>query len=267
MAAAIRASPRTIRTGTVVFIHISPQILNIMTEITFIILLMSSGSVRLRNVCSLQRVLLAGWAGADNTSGCTGCSLRGRLLNAGFCFRWRGTVCVGVHAVQIVKISTAAIGCHPIVGVKRHRRFRIADDVGDIERIASIGLAPERIFTDGFKHSFAVIHGDRVQLVTTVKRMTANDRGQRQFSGSQRRASLKPVRKVRDCQRLHIVIPDLCDLVAVFRPRLIVCALEYRSFAAAGNGQPAMRIKLPLDFAVRDRAAGDRITGRKRRNA
>ena len=36
---------------------------------------------------------------------------------------------------------------------------------------------------------------------------------------------------------------------------------------AAGNGQPAMRIKFPLDFAVRDRAAGDRITGRKRRNA
>ena len=30
MASAVRASPRTIRAGTVVFIHISPQILNIM---------------------------------------------------------------------------------------------------------------------------------------------------------------------------------------------------------------------------------------------
>ena len=30
MAAAVRASPRTIRAGTVIFIHISPQILNIM---------------------------------------------------------------------------------------------------------------------------------------------------------------------------------------------------------------------------------------------
>ena len=30
MASAVRASPRTIRAGTVVFIHISPQILNVM---------------------------------------------------------------------------------------------------------------------------------------------------------------------------------------------------------------------------------------------
>ena len=32
MATAVRASPRTIRAGTVVFIHISPQILNIMAQ-------------------------------------------------------------------------------------------------------------------------------------------------------------------------------------------------------------------------------------------
>ena len=42
MASAIRASPRTIRAGTVVFIHISPQILNIMALIALIILLMTS---------------------------------------------------------------------------------------------------------------------------------------------------------------------------------------------------------------------------------
>ena len=42
MASAVRASPRTIRAGTVVFIHISPQILNIMALIALIILLMTS---------------------------------------------------------------------------------------------------------------------------------------------------------------------------------------------------------------------------------
>ena len=40
--ATIRASPRTIRAGTVIFIHISPQILNIMALIALIILLMTS---------------------------------------------------------------------------------------------------------------------------------------------------------------------------------------------------------------------------------
>ena len=42
MASAVRASPRTIRARTVIFIHISPQILNIMALVALIILLMTS---------------------------------------------------------------------------------------------------------------------------------------------------------------------------------------------------------------------------------
>ncbi len=41
---------------------------------------------------------------------------------------------------------------------------------------------------------------------------------------------------------LHVVEPDFRDLLPIFRPRLVVCALEYGRFAAAGNGQPALRI-------------------------
>ena len=136
-----------------------------------------------------------------------------------------------------------------------------------IERIASIGFAPERILADAVQNCFAVVHGQRRELRAVIERMAANDRGQRQFGGGQRRASLKPVRKVWNRQRFHIVIPDFRDLFPIFHPRLVICALEYGRFAAAGNGQPAMRIKLPFDFAVRDRAAGNRIAGCKRRNA
>ena len=170
--------------------------MNIMAEITFIILLMSSGSVRLRNVCSLQRVLFAGWAGADNTSGCTGCHLRGRFLSSGFCFRWRCTICVGVHAVQIVEISVAAIGCHPIIGVERHGRFRVADDVGDIEGIAAVVFPLECVLTNAFQNGLAVIHRDRTQLGAAIKCVSANDRRKGQLGGGQACAALEPVRKV-----------------------------------------------------------------------
>ena len=59
MASAGRTSPRTIRAGTVVFIHISPQILNIMALIALIILLMPSGCMRRGNVGALQGILFA----------------------------------------------------------------------------------------------------------------------------------------------------------------------------------------------------------------
>ena len=91
--------------------------------------------------------------------------------------------------------------------------------------------------------------------------MSTNDRGQRQFSGSQRRASLKPVCQIRDVQGFHVLEPDFGDLLPIFRPRLTVCALEYGGFAAAGNGQPAVRIERPFDFTVWDRAAGRGFSG------
>ena len=214
MASAIRASPRTIRAGTVVFIHISAQILNIMAKIALVIFGMASVCVRLRNVGALQRILFAAWAGADNTSGCTGCHLRGRFLSSGFCFRWRCTICVGVHAVQIVEISVAAVGSRPIIGIERHRRFRIANDIRNIKCVAGIGFAPESVLTNAFQNGLAVIHCDCTQLGTAIKCVLANDRGERQLGGGQVDAALEPVCQIWDGQRFHVLKPDLGDLVA-----------------------------------------------------
>ena len=139
MAAAVRASPRTIRAGTVVFIHISAQILNIMAKIALVIFGMASVCVRLRNVCSLQRVLFTGWASADNAGGRAGGNLCRRFLDAAC----GGGICVLIHTVKIVEISVASIGCRPVIIVERHRRIRVANDVRNIERIAVVGFTPE----------------------------------------------------------------------------------------------------------------------------
>jgi len=71
----------------------------------------------------------------------------------------------------------------------------------------------------------------------------------------------KPVRKVSDMQCVHIIKPDLRDLIPDSRPRLIVCALEHRRFAAAGDGQPALFIQRPANAAVLDRARGGGFAG------
>ena len=91
--------------------------------------------------------------------------------------------------------------------------------------------------------------------------MLANDRGQRKLGGSQVDAALEPVRQIRDGQRFHILKPDLGDLIPDSRPRLIVCALEHRRFAAARDGQPALFIQRPANAAVLDRARGGSFVG------
>ena len=82
MASAIRASPRTIRAGTMIFIHISAEIFCVMTFIALVVLGMAARGVRRGNVGALQRILLAAWAGADNAGGRTGGNLRRRFLDA-----------------------------------------------------------------------------------------------------------------------------------------------------------------------------------------
>ena len=86
--------------------------------------------------------------------------------------------------------------------------------------------------------------------------MLANGRRERQLGCGQVDAALEPIRQIWDGQRFHVLEPDLGDLIADRRPRLIVCALEYRRFAGAGDRQPALAVQLPFDFAAGDRAGG-----------
>ena len=86
--------------------------------------------------------------------------------------------------------------------------------------------------------------------------MAANDRGQRQLGGGQADAALEPVRQIRDGQCFHVLKPDLGDLIADSRPRLIVLAGKRRTIAGAGDHQPVVLIQFPLNLAVRDRAGG-----------
>ena len=84
-----------------VFIHISPQILNIMALVALIILLMTSGCMRRGNVGALQRILLTAWAGADN-AGRSGQRNAGDFLDAGHGCGIDCRVCsvrIGIHAV------------------------------------------------------------------------------------------------------------------------------------------------------------------------
>ena len=221
---------------------------------------MTSGCMRRGNVGALQGILFAAWAGADNAGGRTRHSLRGRFHNTGISNSGCSTVGVGVHAVQIVKIPVAAIGSRPIIGVERHRCLWVANDVGDIERVAGIGFAPERILADAVQNRFAVVHGQRGELRAVVKGVLANGRRERQLGGSQVDAALEPVCQIWDGQRFHVLKPDLGDLIADSRPRLIVCAGKDRRFAAAGDGQPTLGVQRPFDAAARNRAAGRSFT-------
>ena len=126
-----------------------------MALIALIILLMTSGCMRRGNVGALQRILLAAWAGADNAGGRARHSLRGRFHNTGIGSSGCSTVGIRIHTVQIIKIPVAAVGSRPIIGVERHRCFRVANDVGDIERIAAVGFPPESVLTNASLHGAA----------------------------------------------------------------------------------------------------------------
>jgi len=90
--------------------------------------------------------------------------------------------------------------------------------------------------------------------------MAANGRRERKLGCGQVDAVLEPIRQIWDGQRFHVLEPDLGDLIADSRPRLIVCALEHRRFAAAGDGQPTLGVQRPFDAAARNRAAGRSFT-------
>ena len=87
--------------------------------------------------------------------------------------------------------------------------------------------------------------------------MAANDRcGTGDLSRGQIDAVFKPVRKVSDMQCVHIIKPDLRDLIPHSRPRLIFLAGERLTVAGAGDRQPVVFVQLPLDLAAGDRAGG-----------
>ena len=100
-------------------------------------------------VCSLGRCRQCRWTRETQP--------RGRFHNTRISNSGCSTVGVGVHAVQIVKISVAAVGSRPIIGIERHRCFRVADDVGDIERVAGIGFCarthPRRCCSELFRRN------------------------------------------------------------------------------------------------------------------
>ena len=100
----------------------------------------------------------------------------------------------------------------------------IANDVRNIERVAGIGFAPERILADAVQNRFAIVHGQRRELRAVIERMAANGRRERKLGCGQVDAALEPVRQIWDGQRFHVLKPDLGDLIADSRPRLIVCA-------------------------------------------
>ena len=90
--------------------------------------------------------------------------------------------------------------------------------------------------------------------------MAANDRrGAGDLSRGQIGAVFKPVRKVSDMQCVHIIKPDLRNLIPDSRPRLVVLARERLTVAGAGNHQPVVLIQFPLDLAAGDRAGSSRL--------
>ena len=65
----------------VLLVNVSAKIFYIMALITLVVLLMTSGCMRLLDVGALQRILLTAWAGADNAGGRTGGNLCRRFLD------------------------------------------------------------------------------------------------------------------------------------------------------------------------------------------
>ena len=140
--------------------------------------------------------------------------------------------------------------------MERYRRIRVANDVADIERVAGIGFAPERILADAVQNRFAVVHGQCREFRAVIKSVLANDRRKGQLCGGQICAALEPVCQIRNAQGFHILEPDLGDLIADSRPRLIVRTGKDRRFATAGDGKPAFGIQRPFDTAARNCATG-----------
>ena len=222
-----------------------------MAAIAFIIVGMTARGMGDLDVCALEGVLAAAWTIADNRAGRSDGNAR----------RTHGTTgcgSIGIHAVQIVEVSVVPIGAGPIIIVERHRRFGIPDDIADIERIAGIRFPPESVLTDALQDVLSVIDRERRQLRAVVKGVLANDRrGAGDLSRGQADAVFKPVRKISDMQCVHIIKPDLRDLVTISRPRLVGLAGERLTVAGAGDRQPVVLIQFPLDLTAGNCAGGD----------
>ena len=106
------------------------------------------------NVSSLERILSARRAVADNRAG------RGDR-NARRTHDATGCGGIGIYAVQIVEVFVVPIGAGPIIIVERHRRFGIPDDIADIECIAAVVFPPEGFFADGFQTVLSVLDRER----------------------------------------------------------------------------------------------------------
>jgi len=118
MASARGASPAAVGTRAMLFIYISPQILNIMAKVTLKVLLMTAGCVCLFYICALKRIFAAGWAIADDRA----CGLNRALR----CFLDAVSdrsirICILVHTIEVIKIAFAAVGTGPVIGMERHR--------------------------------------------------------------------------------------------------------------------------------------------------
>ena len=102
------------------------------------------------NVSALERILAAARTITDNRAGRSDGNAR----------RTHGTTGCGgirIHTIEVIKIAFTAVGRRPIVSVERHRRFGVADQVADIERIAEICFPPESVLTDALQDVFSVI--------------------------------------------------------------------------------------------------------------
>ena len=221
-----------------------------MTAIAFVVVGMTTRGMCNFDIRSLERILTAAWAVADDRAG-------GLNRNARRTHGSTGCWSIGIYAVQIVEVFVVPIGAGPIIIVERHRRFGIPDDIADIECIAAVVFPPEGFFADGFQNVLSVIDRERGQLRAVVKGVSADDRcGAGDLCRGQIDAVLKPVRKVGNLEIFHIVKPDLRDLIPDSRPRLVILACERFTVTGAGDRQPVVFVQLPLDLAAGDRAGG-----------
>ena len=148
MAAAIRASTRSVSAGTVALCHICSYILYIMAGIALVVCCMALRGMCNFDVCALEGVLSARRAVADDRTG----GLNGNVRRAHHA------------AIKVIEIAFAAVGCRPIIGIERHGRFGVADQITNVKGIAGICFSPESIFTNGFKNCLTIINSEGGQL-------------------------------------------------------------------------------------------------------
>ena len=84
-----------------------------MTAITFIIVGMTTRGMCDFDIRSLERILTAAWAVADDRTSGLNRNAR-RTHGAADCWS------IGIYTVQIVEVSVVPIGAGPIVSVERH---------------------------------------------------------------------------------------------------------------------------------------------------